>query len=65
MAWPGRGEIDWKEFGVNSKEELLEKLNKVSNVDWHVTQTVSMLNIYNLSELNLRNAYYLLQVCML
>jgi uncharacterized Fe-S cluster-containing radical SAM superfamily protein len=28
----------------------IEKLNKLSNVQWHVTQTVSMLNIYTLHE---------------
>lgn len=28
----------------------IEKLNKVPNVDWHVTQTVSILNIFYLGE---------------
>jgi len=28
----------------------IEKLNKLSNVNWHVTQTVSILNIYHLAE---------------
>jgi sulfatase maturation enzyme AslB (radical SAM superfamily) len=28
----------------------IEKLNKLSNVQWHVTQTVSILNIYTLNE---------------
>lgn len=30
----------------------IDKLNNVSNIEWHVTQTVSILNIYNLLELN-------------
>lgn len=30
----------------------INKLNQLSNVDWHVTQTVSMLNIHNLTELS-------------
>lgn len=32
--------------------ESIEKLTRAPNVDWHVTQTVSILNIYNLVELN-------------
>jgi hypothetical protein len=28
----------------------IEKLNTLPNVQWHVTQTVSILNIYNLGE---------------
>ena len=31
----------------------IEKLNKVSNVYWHVTQTVSILNILSLDSLNI------------
>jgi organic radical activating enzyme len=30
----------------------IDKLNKCENVEWHVTQTVSILNIHNLCELN-------------
>lgn len=30
----------------------IEKLTMAPNVDWHVTQTVSILNVFNLTELN-------------
>lgn len=30
----------------------IEKLQRAPNIEWHVTQTVSILNVYNLNELN-------------
>lgn len=37
----------WKETVLN-----IEKLQKANNIDWDVTQTVSILNVYNLAELS-------------
>lgn len=43
----------------NETIESIEKLNRVKNVDWHVTQTVSILNIDNLHNFGnwLKEAY--------
>lgn len=43
IRWP----TVWNDVVTN-----LNKLNSQSNIDWHVTQTISILNVYNITQLD-------------